>query len=118
MALRGKAKRAIQDGVDNHREFTVGNVKGRILDRTQLTTGQLEWPLVEALRTDMDRVSGQAYVVFSYDTPIAWNYDVDGVTEEFTWVVPDVKYSVTTTNHQNVVRVAIDNPNFYADARW
>jgi hypothetical protein len=34
------------------------------------------------------------YVVFSYDTPIAW-YVVD-----HGWVRPPVKYSVTTSRHQ------------------
>lgn len=41
------------------------------------------------------------YVVFSYATPIAWFTAADG------WVVPDVKYSVTTSKHQGVVRRAV-----------
>lgn len=41
------------------------------------------------------------YAVFSYQTPIAWY--AHGV-----WTVPDVKYSVTTTKHQNIVREAVN----------
>lgn len=42
------------------------------------------------------------YVVWSYRTPIAW---FDHIRQ--TWVTPDVRYSVTTTNHQSIVRQAI-----------
>lgn len=41
------------------------------------------------------------YVVWSYDTPIAWHHPGDG------WVVPDERYSVTTTQHQNKIKAAI-----------
>lgn len=37
---------------------------------------------------------GDVYVVFSYNTPIAW------WTETFGWINPQVKYSVTTSKHQ------------------
>lgn len=48
------------------------------------------------------------YVVYSYQTPIAWHVPDDGDdgdTER--WVVPDVKYSRTTTRHQNLVLTAL-----------
>lgn len=38
------------------------------------------------------------YVVFSYETPIAW-VDATGA-----WVQPPTRYSVTTSKHQGVVR--------------
>lgn len=38
------------------------------------------------------------YIVFSYSTPIAWMLK-DGST-----VIPDVKYSPTTSAHQSIVR--------------
>lgn len=41
---------------------------------------------------------GPLYVVYSYRTPIAW------VTGFGKVVVPDHKYSVTTTHHQNMCR--------------
>lgn len=40
------------------------------------------------------------YVIYSYATPIAWKMDDK-------WFIPDVKYSVTTTRHQNKIRVVI-----------
>jgi hypothetical protein len=41
-----------------------------------------------------------SYVVKSYGTPIAWHGD-NG------WVVPDQKHSVSTSNHQGIVRRAL-----------
>jgi hypothetical protein len=41
---------------------------------------------------------GIAYLVLSYETPIAW------VTRNNIRRVPDVRYSPTTTNHQDIVR--------------
>lgn len=41
------------------------------------------------------------YIVYSYETPIAWHSAAHG------WVVPSVRYSVTTTGHQGQVRIAI-----------
>lgn len=40
------------------------------------------------------------YVILSYDTPIAWH--ADG-----TWRVPNVRYSLTTTQHQWLIGDAI-----------
>lgn len=42
------------------------------------------------------------YVVFSYATPIAWFANGK-------WTMPDVKYSVTTSRHQSVVKRGIAN---------
>jgi hypothetical protein len=40
------------------------------------------------------------YVVYSYETAIAWHGNRG-------WIVPDVKYSLTTTRHQSLVRSAL-----------
>ncbi len=48
-----------------------------------------------------DSASKAHYVVYSYRTPIAWYVPNVG------WVMPDVKYSVTTSRHQSKVRTAI-----------
>lgn len=48
-----------------------------------------------------EAVRHASYVVYSYETPIAWR-DGDGG-----WTVPDVKYSRTTSRHQNTVRTAV-----------
>lgn len=42
---------------------------------------------------------GRVYMVWSYQTPIAW-YTEAG------WVVPDAKYSVTTSHHQGRLYLA------------
>lgn len=41
------------------------------------------------------------YTVYSYSTPIAWRL-ADG-----TWITPQVKYSVTTSQHQSKIFTAI-----------
>lgn len=76
--------------------------------------GNLPWQYGESLaRAD--------YVVLSYETPIAWHLDlpadltdvdsldawVDGRDNPGVWVIPDVKYSITTTDHQQTVRMAL-----------
>lgn len=43
------------------------------------------------------------YTIYSYATPIAWRDNGE-------WIIPDVKYSVTTSRHQSQVRVAAANP--------
>jgi hypothetical protein len=43
------------------------------------------------------------YVVYSYDTPIAWHVPDVG------WAMPDESYSKTTTRHQNKIRTALDS---------
>jgi len=50
------------------------------------------------------------YVVKSYSTPIAWRLD-DG-----TWVVPEEKYSATTSRHQSRVRRAVQLAEYEAQA--
>ena len=40
------------------------------------------------------------YVIYSYATPIAWR-------TQGQWITPDVKYSVTTSKQQGVVRRAL-----------
>lgn len=41
------------------------------------------------------------YVVWDYGTPIAWH--VLNVAE---WIIPEVRYSKTSTRHQNLLRTA------------
>ena len=41
------------------------------------------------------------YVVYSYQTPIAWHDSEAG------WIVPDERYSITTSRHQSTVRAAL-----------
>ena len=49
-----------------------------------------------------DAIGGElAYVVYSYSTPIAW------YTKRGAWVVPEERYSATTSRHQSVVRQGV-----------
>ncbi len=109
MALKGYGKRIIQNGVDNLTPFKMTSVSGKWFDSwADVSTGQLPNPDSYGWKT------GKVYVVFSYRTPIAWTYSYQGND----WMIPDVKYSPTTTNHQSVTSVAIANRGFYSDARW
>lgn len=47
------------------------------------------------------KTPGVQYIVYSYNTPIAW------VDRNGTWIVPYTKYSVTTSKHQGLVNYAI-----------
>lgn len=46
------------------------------------------------------------YVIRSYDTPIAWHVRENGKLKA-RWVQPDIKYSLSTSNHQGRVATAI-----------
>jgi len=42
-----------------------------------------------------------AYIIYSYATPIAWR------TSDGSWFLPTDSYSVTTSRHQTLIRVAL-----------
>ena len=54
-------------------------------------------PSTHILELEKDNPS---YIVYSYGTPIAW------YTSKGQWVIPSLKYSVTTSKHQSLVRGA------------
>lgn len=66
---------------------------------TNFPAGRATKAEIQALLEDRD-----VYIVYSYGTPIAYAWDRNVV-------VPDHKYSVTTTSHQTVAR----SPQFYAE---
>lgn len=110
MALKGRSKRAIQDGVDNLKDFKVGNVSGRNFGCFgDAPKGRLTWEPAYSGAWGNQPV----YVVYSYHTPIAWRF-----TDEDMWIIPKFHYNMATTNHQKMVRMATSNPGFYADAKW
>ena len=59
------------------------------------TYGYLDTLLIAELNKDEP-----SYIIYSYNTPIAWYGKVG-------WVIPSVKYSSTTSRHQSLVRRAI-----------
>jgi len=79
---------------------TYGALRGDVMDGYLPSTGRLPSAWVQRLRKEQPD-----YVVFFYDTPIAWHSEKDG------WTKPPVKYSVRTAQHQLRIFTAIDNPN-------
>jgi hypothetical protein len=64
-------------------------------DYHYLSTGRLQSDLVALLHGHKPD-----FVVYSYGTPIAWHH-ASG------WEIPAVRYSVTTSKHQGIVRRAV-----------
>ncbi|GAK61780.1 hypothetical protein U27_02613 [Candidatus Vecturithrix granuli] len=52
-----------------------------------------------------------AFMVYDYDTPIAWLAAPATETHPYIWVVPNVKYSTVTSRHQNTLRKALASIN-------
>lgn len=108
MALKGYGKSAIQNFVDNGTEFTHETIKGRKYHNwDQVPKGRLS-NHPDIINYNDFWAKRPVHVIFSYQTPIAWKFD-----GEKDWFVPEIHHSVTTTNHQNVTRVATANPGFY-----
>lgn len=83
---------AVQNAIAKRQTFTThGAMRGEVGEVS--TVGQLD-------RKWRASVARATYVVYSYETPIAW---VDRETN--TWVIPSDKYSVTTTRHQHTARM-------------
>lgn len=94
MALAAASREKIARAIAARETFRVANVSG---STAAYTTGRLEEPWLSAYRDD-----DPVYTVFSYATPVSW-FGRRG------WIVPDVRYSVTTTHHQRVITLAIHN---------
>jgi hypothetical protein len=105
MALHRTGRDIIHNGIAAREPFKTssGSVSGRVFaldgDRPSGSLGQLRL----AVLSGAERVSlGLAtFVVYSYQTPIAWHSDTYG------WTAPALHYSPTTSNHQHVVEMGI-----------
>lgn len=94
--------------------FTNEQIPGRIhammpfLSEGKLPDGTRRWSGYSGPATSFGHlprkyhpsVREAVYVVYSYDTPIAWVLEVQHGTAPYTYVIPDVSYSVTTGQHQ------------------
>lgn len=91
----------VTTAINYSRDFNAGNVKGRNVtgDNFTFNLGRLPEEWAARYREDYNN-NLLAYVVTSYGTPIAW------VTYTGKIYIPDVKYSVSTTRHQNLARSA------------
>jgi hypothetical protein len=88
-----------------------GALRGRTITRpSEILMGQLP---EEYQNYMVDKVV--RYVIYSYETPIAWmqvaEWDSDGAPI-YEWVIPNVKYTVTTSKHQGKVRTALYRKNY------
>lgn len=83
-------------------------LRGRAVncDRRNVYRGQLPYPSVYAADLNVGEPGETLdYVIFSYHTPIAWrDTSESGVSH---WVIPPVKYSVTTSKQQGRVKTAL-----------
>jgi hypothetical protein len=85
------------DLITNRVGFTGNNLYGVVTPYD----GRIQWSgqLPQEFR-DQLALDRPDFIVYSYATPIAWHSDKG-------WFIPEVKYSVTTSKHQNYVRRAI-----------
>jgi len=76
--------------------FTGNNLYGVVVPYDgHIQSGQLPQEFREQLKLDRPD-----FIVYSYATPIAWHSSSG-------WFMPNCKYSVTTSKHQNYVRRAV-----------
>lgn len=91
------ANRQIPDHIATLTPFAANSTRGDFVSG-YVTTGILPAEWADALRSDIANRIDRAFVVYSYATPIAWWTDTAG------WVIPEVRYSVTTSRAQGFVR--------------
>ena len=78
--------------------FTGNNLYGVVTSFNSVIyeMGRIPQEFGHQLKTDQPD-----YIVYSYGTPIAWHSGKG-------WFIPNIKYSVTTSKHQNYVRRAVN----------
>lgn len=81
--------------IANRIGFVGNNFYGVLANLNHQTYGQLDHMHIGILTSE-----NPDYIVYSYGTPIAWHH-AGG------WSLPAIKYSVTTSKHQSLVRRAI-----------
>jgi hypothetical protein len=89
--------------IETRQEFRASALEGWQGTATQESArrgkGRLNEQETERMLSVADSIN---YVVFSYDTPIAW-HSAEG------WYVVEQKFSMTTSKHQGIARRAIAN---------
>lgn len=95
MATHGRARDITIDALSNRKCFKRAGFAMSAVDGCSMTLGKLPEEYQSAYRLAV-RENDLVYTVKSYDTPIAW------VHRDGTVVIPAVKYSNTTTNHQHL----------------
>lgn len=106
MALQTRTQNTIAANIETRTAFKAGNVRADWYPTAaDVPTGRMPSDHVSAMLTASK--SRPVYVVFSYGTPIAYYANALAADTGNGWVESGVRYSVTTTNHQNVVSWAI-----------
>ena len=101
MAIHSIAtKNAIRNGIASLSDFRAPTTLSGTWEDGPLYMGRLSSEGQERMRQDT-RGASRVYVVRSYETPIAWYVEGRG------WSQADEKFSVSTTNHQSHVAIAI-----------
>lgn len=95
MALQKAGHNALSLMVTTLVEVTHGNLSGRKV--TPNSSGSPYGRLDFSYRASFAQAE---YAIYSYGTPIAWLADGE-------WYMPNTRYTVTTTNHQNAIRMAL-----------
>lgn len=107
MALQRVTLSSVRDAVNYLSSFRRGNISASRESRGDwVSCGELP----DGWRADLKGINGPVFVIYSYQTPIAWTR-VSGlrmVESGRVWTVPPTRYSASTTNHQNAVRRFID----------
>lgn len=96
---KSKIEKAVTDG----EAFKAGNIWGEKTDSPRYGILPENW--VVAFQTDRSSY-GIDFVIYSYNTPIAWKLSKTEETPNV-WVVPPVKYSQSTTGQQSAVTLAL-----------
>lgn len=98
MATHGRARELTISALSNRKAFKRSGFAMQGVEGAVSGTGRMPAGSANMYRANAE-VDMVAYTVVSYGTPIAW------VTREGMVIIPDAKYSVTTTHHQNLCRV-------------
>ena len=69
------------------------------------------WTEIERLYDWKNSVVDSDYIVYSYATPIAWHVPERKGYSDF-WIIPQTRYSNTSSHHQSVVRQALASPGY------
>jgi hypothetical protein len=99
MAIHRNNAERIREAIHFQEAFDIASMRGRVRCGDPYHCGIEFGRLPHEHRKSAERAT---YVVYSYGTPIAWVTDGE-------WVVPDERYSATTSNHQGLVRVGISH---------
>jgi hypothetical protein len=96
MLTRGKVAKTTSRSLYDHTAFGCKGSDIWAVEGTVSELGRLDSMWASLYAVQHDEI---VYTVLSYDTPIAWVLRTGAV------IIPDAKYSVTTSHHQSLCKV-------------